>query len=143
MTDSPTHVRLDDVPWGDYSAWYPADQMQSMRAKRLIGPGGVIPDDDTLFGLLEIDPGGGYPAHRHAAPEVYFVLSGRAECRFGAEVFEASAGSVIRTAPNQTHSFTVLGDEPFRAVAYWYAPGGDLSVLSCDLELVDESDGSP
>ena len=139
MTDTPTHIRLDDVPWRDYSAWYPPEMMQTMRAKRLIGPGGVIHDNDTVFGLLEIDPGAEYPAHRHAAPEVYYVLSGRAECKFGDEVFEASSGSVIRTAPNQTHSFRVVGDEPFRAIAYWYAPDGDRSALAADLELVDET----
>ena len=138
MADDPTHFREQDLPWGDYSAWYPDDMMQTMRAKRLIGPGGVIHSDETLFGLLEIDPGASYPAHRHPAAEVYYVIQGRAECRWGDEVFEAEPGTVIRTAPDAVHSFKVLGDEPFRAVAYWYAPAGDPDALKGDLELVGE-----
>ena len=137
--DGPTHFREQDVPWGDYSAWYPEDMMRTVRAKRLIGPGGVVHDDDTLFGLLEIDPGTSYPPHRHPAAEVYYVIQGRAECRWGEEVFEAGPGSVIRTAPNVVHSFRVLGDETFRAVAYWYGPDGSTEALGGDLELVDEA----
>ena len=137
-SSSPTHIRSDELPWSDYSAWYPDDMMQCMRAKRLIGPGGAIHADDTLFGLLEIDPGGAYPPHRHPASEVYYVVSGQAECRWGDEVFMAGPGSVIRTRPGEVHAMRTIGDEPFRAVAYWYAPQGDTSALNGDLELVEE-----
>ena len=140
MSDGPIHIRMDDLPWTDYSAWYPDDMMQTMRAKRVIGPGGAVDTNETVFGLLEIDPGAGYPPHRHAAPEVYFVLAGRAQCRFGDETFEAGPGSVLRIAPNMVHSFRTLGDEPFRAVAYWFAPDADRSVLEAGLELVDHPD---
>lgn len=141
MTDqkNPVHLNADELPWGDYSAWYSDEMMTCMRAKRLVGPGGVIDSDQTVFGLLEIDPGGRYPAHRHAAPEIYYVLSGRAECRFGDEIFEAGPGSVIRTPPNVWHSFRTLGDAPFRAVAYWYAEPADPQALRCDLELPDDA----
>lgn len=142
MVDSkdPIHFRSDDAPWSDYSAWYPDEMMRSMRAKRLIGPGGGIESDKTLFGLLEIDPGGYYPPHRHPAAEVYFVLSGRAECRWGDEIFTAEPGSVIRTQPNMVHSFRNVGDEAFRAVAYWYSENGDNAELGAGLELVEESE---
>lgn len=138
MTDSknPTHVDANDLPWTDYSAWYPDDMMKCMRAKRVIGPGGAIESDRTLFGVLEIDPGGAYPPHRHPAAEVYYVISGRAECRWGDEVFVAGPGSVMRTAPGLVHAMRTLGDQPFRAVAYWYAEGDDPGVLAGDLELV-------
>ena len=139
-TKSPIHVDSNALPWTDYSAWYPADMMRSMRAKRIIGPGGAIDEDGTLFGTLEIDPGGSYPPHRHAAPEVYFVISGQAECVFGDDTFTAGPGSVIRTPPNMVHSFRTLGDEPFRAVAYWWAPPGRAEVLAADLELVEGED---
>ena len=66
---TPCYVHEEDVPWGDYSAYYPTDMMQRMRAKRFMGPGGVMPQGDMLLGLLELDPGASYPPHRHAAPE--------------------------------------------------------------------------
>jgi len=66
------------------------------------------------------------------------VLSGRAECVFGDETFIAETGSVIRTAPNMLHSMRTLGDEPFRALAYWYSENGDPADLGGDLELVEE-----
>ena len=131
------HLSAEDVPWGDYSAHYPENMMRTMRAKRLIGPGGAIPHDEVVFGILELDPGASYPSHRHEAPEIYYVVQGRAECRFGDETFVARPGSMIQTAPGQSHSFHSLGDEKFVAVAFWWAPGGNRSALMCDLELLD------
>ena len=119
---STCHINEADVPWGDYSSWYPDEMMRTMRAKRFMGPGGALPSDEMLIGIVEIDPGAEYPSHRHAAPEVYYVLSGRAECRFGDEIFVAEEGTVIRTRPNLVHSFRVLGDEKFKALGMWWAP---------------------
>ena len=133
----PYHVVANDLPWTDYSDSYPAGMMQQMRAKRVIGPGGAIHDDETTFGVLELDPGAEYPAHRHPAPEVYYVIEGEAECVFGEETFRVGPGSVIRTPPGAWHSFRNIGQGRFFAVAYWWAPGGDRDVLAGGLELRD------
>ena len=137
MSENPTHVHESDVPWGDYSAWYPAEMLNKVRAKRLVGGGGAIPHEETLLGLLEIDPGAEYSAHKHDAPEVYYVLEGEAECVFGDETFIVREGSAIHTRRNQVHSFRNTGTGKFRAIGMWWAPGGDTSVLKCDLVLVD------
>lgn len=133
----PYHIADEEIPWGDYSEWYPDDMMGGMRAKRILGPGGAIHHSETIMGILEIDPGRSYPAHRHAAPEVYYVIEGEAECTFGSEVFTVKAGSTIRTPPNEWHGFSNTGNVTFRAFAYWWAPGGDSSVLEGPLELKD------
>ena len=138
LADESRHLSAADVPWGDYSAHYPAEMMQTMRAKRLIGPGGAIDHDEIVFGVLEIDPGAGYPPHKHDAPEIYYVIQGRAECTFGDETFTASPGSTIRTRPGEVHDFKNIGDEKFVALGFWWAPGGDRSILECDLILCDD-----
>lgn len=131
------HLRSEDQPWTDYSDSYPDEMMKGMRAKRLLGPGGVLHDDETVMGVLEIDPGVEYPAHRHAAPEVYYVIEGDAECTWGDESFTVGPGSVIRTPPGEWHSIRNVGEGRFFAVAYWWAPGGDQSILAGKLELAD------
>ena len=133
----PYHVASDDLPWTDYSDSYPSDMMRTMRAKRIVGPGGAIEHDETVFGTLELDPGAEYPAHRHAAPEIYYVIEGEAECTWGSETFTVGPGSVIRTPPNEWHAFRNTGAGRFFAVAYWWAPGGDCQVVRAPLELAD------
>lgn len=133
----PYHVDAADLPWSDYSDSYPTEMMTRIRAKRIIGPGGAIEHDETLFGVLEIDPGAEYPAHRHAAPEVYYVIEGEAECIWGEETFAVGPGSVIRTPPGVWHSIRNTGTGRFFAVAYWWAPGGDRDILNGPLELRD------
>ena len=135
---SSCHVHEDDVPWGDYSAYYPEKLMRTMRAKRLMGPGGSIERSDKLLGILELDPGAIYPLHRHEAPEAYYVTQGEAECRFGEEQFIAKAGSAIYTEPNQPHSLRNVGKEKFVALGFWWAPGGKTETLECDLVLLEK-----
>ena len=132
------HVHEDDVPWGDYSAWYPEEMLTKLRAKRFVGPDCPIPMKDTLLGLLELDPGAEYPAHRHASPELYYVTQGQAECRFGDEVFTARKGSIIHTRPNVVHAFKNTGEEPFVAIGFWWMPAKDGEELDDNLELLGD-----
>ncbi len=74
---------------------------------------------------FEIDPCADYPPHRHVAPEVYYVLEGKAECMFGDSQFIARKSTVIKTAANEIHSFKTLGPEKFVAIGMWWAPWGD------------------
>ncbi len=138
MSVDPIHVHETDVPWGDYSAHYPEEMMRSLRAKRLIGPGGAIPHDEMLMGIVEIDIGADYPAHKHDAPEAYYVLEGEAECAFDDETFNVRPGSAIHTHRNAVHSFRNTGTVKFRALGMWWAPGGDKTAMKCKLELLDE-----
>lgn len=132
------HIHSSDVEWGDYSAYYPAEMMQTMRGKRLFGPGGGVHRDDMLLGILELDPGAVYPLHSHPAPEVYYVMQGEAECQFGDERFRAKPGTAIYTEPNLPHGFRNTGPGKFVALGFWWAPGGDTASLKGDLALTGE-----
>lgn len=137
-SDTPFHLHEDDVEWGDYSAYYSPEMIKGVRAKRLMGPGGAMPQDDMLLGIIELDPGGHYPPHRHDAPEAYYVTEGEAECQFGDERFTATRGTVIYTQPGKVHSFRNTGKGKFVAVGFWWAPQGDIHKLLGSLELTDE-----
>ena len=136
MEKTQKYIHEDEVPYGDYSGIYPEEMMRTMRAKRIIHPNGAIKHDEIIFGTLEIDVGAEYPPHRHEAPELYYVLAGAVECLFGDEHFVARKGTVIQTAPNEIHSFKNIGSEKFVAVAFWWAPNGDIDKMHGKLELM-------
>ena len=123
------------MDWGDYSAYYPAEMLQKMRAKRLMGPGGAVPHQEMSLSVMDIDPGAHYPPHRHEAPEAYYVVQGEAECEFGDERLVARPGSAIYTRSGRIHSFRNTGEEKFVAVAFWWAPAGNAGALQSDLVL--------
>src|SRR4051812_45436462 len=89
-------ISLQDTEWTG-SRQYPPELLAVYRYKALIGgvKAGVIPQDDILMGVLELAPGAIYPAHKHPAPELYFIVSGKARWTVGDETFEAGPGMAI------------------------------------------------
>jgi len=109
------------------------------RYKALIGGQrpGVIPQEDILMGVLELAPGATYPAHKHPAPELYYVIGGKVRWTVGDETFEAGPGEAIYHAPNTLHRMVNIGAETLRMVYLWWAPGGDRSVLRASSQLLE------
>lgn len=60
-------------------------------------------------GLVRVEAGSGYPAHRHLGDEWNFVLSGTAREDSGAVW---NTGDVVHRKAGSVHSFRVIGDEP-------------------------------
>jgi len=106
-------------------------------AKVLIGPDGAISNREISMAVMEIKPGQTYPLHCHDAPEVYYVLEGEAKCIWGEDEFEAGPGTAIQTKPGMPHRIEVKGKNKFRAIAFWWAPGGETEVLDCKLNLLE------
>src|SRR5262245_17470017 len=102
--DAPTappasHVAVKDVAWTG-SRQYPPELLKVYRYKPLIGgQRGAVPQEDMLMGVLELAPGAIYPAHKHPAPELYYVMSGKARWTVGEETFEAGPGMAIYHPP--------------------------------------------
>lgn len=84
-----------------------------------------IPQEDVLFGMLELAPGGYYPGHHHPAPEIYYVLSGQAEWTVGDQTFTARPGESIYHPALKLHRMVNIGKEPLRVLYVWWKPGGD------------------
>ena len=128
----------DEAWWKDYSSHYPESLLKIARAKVLVGPDGVVHNSEISMAVMEIDPGCVYPLHNHDAPEVYYVLEGEAICTWGDDEFRAVPGTAIQTEPGIPHRIESIGNTKFRAIAIWWAPGGDPEVLNCSLNLLEE-----
>lgn len=115
------------------------------RWKTLIGgiEGGQLPAKDVQFGVWQLAPGAIYHGHRHAAPEIYHILSGRALWTVGDETREVGAGVSIYTRPGQVHRMENLGDEPVHAIWFWWAPGGDTEVFKAPYEFTEPAPDAP
>lgn len=122
----------------DEAAWQPDDLHPELlrgvyRYKTLVGAP-AVPCPDASMGILELTRGT-YPFHEHPAPEIYFVLRGRAEWTIGADTFPVREGAAIYHAPGARHRMVLRGREPLVAVWFWWAPGGRAEVLRVSSRL--------
>ena len=86
---------------------------------QVVGPGGLFSAGDFMMGMFAMGPGIFYPKHNHAAPELYYQLT-------GTHKWQVSDGPwVTRSAPAmiwheayEIHATEVL-DEPFLSVWMW------------------------
>ena len=93
--------------------------MQNYAYAELIGPSGPFAGDDFLFGVFLLGPGLHYLDHRHAAPELYWVLTDGSEWRRdGAGFAGYPAGEIIWHEPWVRHA-TKTGASPMLAVYAW------------------------
>ena len=96
-----------------------AGYMDDYAYAELIGPSGFFAGDDFLMGLLLLGPNRHYRDHHHAAPELYWLLTGPSEWRCGAGAFEMrEAGDTIWHEPHLVHA-TRTGASPLLAVWAW------------------------
>lgn len=96
-----------------------AGYMDNYAYAELIGPHGFFAGDDFLMGVLLLGPGVHYLDHHHAAPELYWLLTGPSEWRRGNGDFEMrEAGDTIWHEPHVVHA-TRTGASPLLAVWAW------------------------
>lgn len=89
-----------------------------------------IKQEDVLFGILELAPGGYYPGHHHPAPEIYYVLSGEAQWTVGDQTFKVKGGESIYHPPLKMHRMVNKGTKPLRVLYIWWKPGGDKAAFN-------------
>ncbi len=135
-----SHVTVDQVAWTS-APHYPEALKRVVRWNTLIGGAqdgfAGVPEKDVRMGVLELQPGGFYPAHAHPAPEIYYVMGGRAEWTVGNETFIAQPGMAVYHAPNVLHRMVNTGTELLRTVWFWWAPDGRGDVLQADIDLLE------
>jgi len=103
--------------------------MQNYAYAELIGPTGPFAGDDFLLGVFLLGPGIHYLDHRHAAPELYWVLTGGSEWRRdGARFAGHCAGETIWHDPWVSHA-TRTGNGPMLAVYAWTCDTHDFARL--------------
>jgi quercetin dioxygenase-like cupin family protein len=72
------------------------------------------------FGLLEMEPGESLRAHRHAQPEIYFVLEGSGAVTVAGEPREVRPGTAVFLPADEVHSIECTGPGRLR-LAYVFA----------------------
>lgn len=71
---------------------------------------GTDPSPEAVTtGVAELDHGGWMGRHRHAAPEVYYVLSGRAVVTLDGEEVTVEAGALVRIPGDVEHGVRADG----------------------------------
>ncbi|MGE0005318.1 MAG: dimethylsulfonioproprionate lyase family protein [Parvibaculaceae bacterium] len=96
-----------------------AGYMDNYAYAELIGSHGFFAGNDFLMGLLLLGPNSHYRDHHHAAPELYWLLTGPSEWRRDKGEFEMrEAGETIWHDPHIVHA-TRTDASPLLAVWAW------------------------
>jgi quercetin dioxygenase-like cupin family protein len=104
---APTIIQAADVPWETWRD--PAVAGRSpVRWKDLIGRERAASQALSL-GVAEIPPGATLARHRHAAPEIYYLLSGAGSVEVDGKDYPATAGSAIFIPGGAMHAFSNTG----------------------------------
>ena len=102
--------------------------LQGYGWSEFIGLRGPVASEQIACGVLVLAPGILYPAHAHAAEEVYLPIAGVAEWQCGAGPFRpVPVGQAVHHASWMPHAMRV-GAEPLAALYLWR--GGDLAAKS-------------
>jgi Dimethlysulfonioproprionate lyase len=93
--------------------------MDNYAYAELVGPTGLWPGDDFRMGLLVLGPHLHYRDHSHAAPELYWLLTGPSEWRVASADFAMrEQGEMIWHPPHMIHA-TRTGAVPLLALYIW------------------------
>jgi hypothetical protein len=93
--------------------------MDNYAYAELVGPAGLWPGDDFRMGLLVLGPHLHYLDHSHAAPELYWLLTGPSEWRAAtADFAHREQGEMIWHRAHMVHA-TRTGTVPLLALYIW------------------------
>jgi hypothetical protein len=93
--------------------------MDNYAYAELIGPAGLWPGNDFRMGFLVLGPHLHYRDHSHAAPELYWLLTGPSEWRSGSAGFASrDQGDMIWHPAHMVHA-TRTGAVPLLALYIW------------------------
>jgi len=112
---------LPCLPWTQSKA-IKADRRLNLtqtRAVEIIGSTGIIETGSIRCGLFLLPPDTPYPSHRHAAQELYYVLSGTA--LWGTDKAPPhliAPGTFIYHSSWQWHEM-ITAQEPLLAIWFW------------------------
>ena len=104
----------------EWEGW-PADQVEERGniAWKTLLSSEQTPTDSLTFGVAKVPPGGALHAHRHAQPEIYFVLEGEGLATVDGAERELTKGDAIFFPGDVVHSVRSAGaDELHLAYAF-------------------------
>ncbi len=114
---------IDELSWHANAA-YPEDKFapgyfDEWAFAQVIGPDGLFSADDLMLGMFAMGPNLFYPKHNHAAPELYYQLTGthKWQSEDGPWVTRASPMMIWHEA-FEVHATETL-EEPFLSIWMW------------------------
>jgi quercetin dioxygenase-like cupin family protein len=110
----PTIVDGASAPWETWRDPALAER-SPVRWRDLIGrePGA---SHAISLGVAEIPPGAELARHRHAAPEVYYLISGAGRVEVDGQGYDVAAGAAVFIPGGAEHAFANTGDRPISFV---------------------------
>jgi quercetin dioxygenase-like cupin family protein len=90
--------------------------------------------ESVTTGILQLDAAGWLGRHRHTAPEVYYVLEGRAVVALGGEEMTVGPGSLVRFQADAEHGVRAA-EGPARVLFLFPATGFDDVVYRFSAEV--------
>jgi len=129
--------RAPDAPWDSIESVLPFEwsAIEEMAPTGLEGLRRAVRFRTVLrhpdFRIVEVAmaPHAILPLHALAEPSAFHVVAGRAEFEVENETIEAFVGTTIKLEPYETRAIRVTSEEPFRALWFRWAPGGDETYL--------------
>lgn len=101
------------------ASFFTSDYLSRYAFAQIIGAGGPFSGGDFRMGLFCVAPEEDYPSHFHAAPEMYYPLTGPHEWqRSEGDWVSKPAFEMLWHDPFETHA-TRTGANPFLAVWIW------------------------
>lgn len=80
---------------------------------------GLFETDRCFFDLYCLKPGQAQKVHTHAGSDkVYYVLSGRATVRVGAEQQDIAADQAVLAPAGEEHGVAAAGEEPLTLLVF-------------------------
>lgn len=80
---------------------------------------GLFETDRFFFDLYCLEPGQAQKVHVHAGSDkAYYVLSGRATVRVGAQLQELTPGQAVLAPAGEEHGVTNAGEEPLTLLVF-------------------------
>jgi quercetin dioxygenase-like cupin family protein len=100
----PFAVTADDQPW---ETW---DDPVRGRVRWCLLDDGTDPRPEAVAtGIFELEGEGWMGRHRHAAPELYYVLDGKAVVALDDDEITVGPGSLVRVPGDAKHGIRALG----------------------------------
>lgn len=113
----------DGLSWHANAAYpedkFPAGYFDDWAFTQVIGPDGLFTADDLMLGMFAMGPNVFYPKHNHAAPELYYQLTGEHKWQAGDGPWTTRASPVmIWHEAYEVHATETLA-EPFLSIWMW------------------------
>ena len=110
----PTITHGAGMPWETWREPALAER-SPVRWKDLIGRERGASQAISL-GVAEIPPGATLARHRHAAPEVYYLIAGAGRVEVDGQGYDVAAGAAVFIPGGAEHAFANTGDSPIMFV---------------------------